>query len=60
MPHPKRKSSQSRRDKRRTHYKADAPVLNTCPQTGEVKYSHRATVVIEDGQKVYYYNGRKF
>lgn len=60
MPHPKRKISKSRRDKRRTHYKAEAPTVNVCPQTGEVKLSHTATVVKEDGKKVYYYNGRKF
>lgn len=60
MAHPKRKISKSRRDKRRTHYKLDEPTLTTCKQTGEVKRSHRATVVVEDGRKVYYYNGRKF
>ena len=30
MPNPKRKMSKSRRDKRRTHYKAVAPSLSTC------------------------------
>ena len=60
MAHPKRKISKSRRDKRRTHYKIDEPTLSTCVQTGEVKRSHRATLVVEDGIKVYYYNGRKF
>lgn len=60
MAHPKRKISKSRRDKRRTHYKIEAPTLSTCEQTGEIKRSHRATLVVEDGKKVYYYNGRKF
>lgn len=60
MAHPKRKISKSRRDKRRTHYKIDEPTLSTCAQTGAVKRSHRATLVVEDGKKVYYYNGRKF
>ena len=41
-------------------YKIDEPTLSTCKQTGEVKRSHRATLVVEDGKKVYYYNGRKF
>ena len=60
MAHPKRKLSRSRRDKRRTHYKAEAPTLTTCSETGEKKYNHRATVVKEGNKKVYYYNGRKF
>jgi large subunit ribosomal protein L32 len=60
MAHPKRKISKSRRDKRRTHYKAEEPKLGTCAQTGEVKMPHRATIVEENGEKVYYYNGRKF
>ncbi len=60
MAHPKRKISKSRRDKRRTHYKIDEPTIGTCKQTGEVKRSHRATAVKEDGKTVYYYNGRKF
>lgn len=60
MPHPKRKISKSRRDKRRTHYKLDNPTIGTCETTGEVKLAHNATVVKENGRKVYYYNGRKF
>lgn len=60
MAHPKRKISKSRRDKRRTHYKAEEPTLTVDVQTGEVKIPHRAAMVIEDGKKVYYYNGRKF
>ena len=42
MPHPKRKISKSRRDKRRTHYKASAPSLSNCSNCGEIKLSHRA------------------
>ncbi len=42
MAHPKRKISKSRRDKRRTHYKATAPTLSECPNCGELKLSHRA------------------
>lgn len=42
MAHPKRKISKTRRDKRRTHYKAIAPTLAICPTTGEYHLSHRA------------------
>ncbi|MFY8171756.1 MAG: 50S ribosomal protein L32 [Sphingobacteriaceae bacterium] len=42
MPHPKRKISKSRRDKRRTHYKAEAPALVVCQTTGTVHMPHRA------------------
>lgn len=42
MPNPKRKWSKSRRDKRRTHYKAEAPTLATCSNCGEMKLNHRA------------------
>ncbi len=42
MAHPKRKISKSRRDKRRTHYKATAPALGTCSNCGEMKLNHRA------------------
>lgn len=54
MAHPKRKISKQRRDKRRTHYKAKAPVLATCPTTGEVHRYHRAYYV--DGDL--YYKGK--
>ncbi len=53
MPHPKRKLSKSRRDKRRTHYKAKASSMHTCPQCGAAKMTH--TACPECG----YYNGRK-
>ncbi|MFV0530697.1 MAG: 50S ribosomal protein L32 [Flavobacteriales bacterium] len=42
MAHPKRKTSKTRRDKRRTHYKAEKPTLSTCPETGEIHLRHRA------------------
>ncbi|MAT58243.1 MAG: 50S ribosomal protein L32 [Melioribacteraceae bacterium] len=42
MAHPKRKISKSRRDKRRTHYKASAPSIAKCSNCGEIKLSHRA------------------
>lgn len=37
---PKRKTSKSRRDKRRTHYKAVLPNLSLCPQCNEPKLPH--------------------
>ena len=54
MAHPKRKISKSRRDKRRTHYKAEAPSLFTCKTTGAIHLPHRAYNV--DG--VLYYRGK--
>ncbi|HLP10569.1 MAG TPA: 50S ribosomal protein L32 [Flavobacteriales bacterium] len=42
MPNPKRKHSKTRRDKRRTHYKAVASTLSVCPATGETHLRHRA------------------
>ncbi len=53
MPHPKRKMSKTRRDKRRTHYKATPHNTHICPQCGAPKLAHRACP--ECG----YYNGRK-
>ena len=53
MPNQTRKSSKSRRDKRRTHYKAVIPTTTICPQCGAVKLNHNACP--ECG----YYNGRK-
>ncbi len=54
MAHPKRKISKTRRDKRRTHYKATVPTLATCPTTGEVHLYHRTYYV--DGNL--YYKGK--
>ncbi len=42
MAHPKRKISKTRRDKRRTHKKAEAPQLATCSTTGATHLYHRA------------------
>ena len=42
MPNPKRKHSKTRRDKRRTHWKATASTLSVCPATGETHMRHRA------------------
>jgi large subunit ribosomal protein L32 len=51
MAHPKRKISKTRRDKRRTHYKASEPTLSTCATTGTVHRRHRAYLV--DGNLFY-------
>lgn len=56
MAHPKRKTSKTRRDKRRTHYKASMPALSICPTTGEPHLRHRAYVV--DGKL--YYKGKVY
>ena len=42
MAHPKRKISKTRRDKRRTHYKASPSQIATCKTTGENHLYHRA------------------
>ena len=42
MAHPKRKTSKTRRDKRRTHYKAEMPQVAICSKTGESHLYHRA------------------
>lgn len=44
MPNPKRRHSQQRSAKRRTHYKADAPTLSVDATTGETHERHRAHV----------------
>ena len=54
MAHPKRKISKTRRDKRRTHYKASAQTIKTCPETGESHLRHRAYYV----NGVLYYKGK--
>jgi large subunit ribosomal protein L32 len=41
MAHPKRKTSQSRRDKRRANHKASAPTQTKCPQCGAIVLTHR-------------------
>ncbi|NLN96214.1 MAG: 50S ribosomal protein L32 [Bacteroidales bacterium] len=52
MAHPKRKSSTTRRDKRRTHYKAVKPTLIICSNCGAPVLYHR--VCSECG----YYKGK--
>jgi len=42
MAHPKRKTSKTRRDKRRTHLKLREKFLSVCPTTGELHLPHRA------------------
>ena len=42
MAHPKRKTSKTRRDKRRTHYKAEMPQIAICSKTGVSHLYHRA------------------
>jgi large subunit ribosomal protein L32 len=56
MAHPKRRHSTTRRDKRRTHYKIEAPNVILCSKTGEAHLPHRTYVV--DGDV--YYNGKLF
>jgi len=41
MAHPKRKISKTRRDKRRTHYKAKASTLYICPNCTNPVLYHR-------------------
>ena len=38
---PKRKTSKSRRDKRRAHWKAKSPGLVECPQCHQMKLPHQ-------------------
>ncbi len=38
---PKRKTSKSRRDKRRSHDALSAPAMSTCPQCSAPKAPHR-------------------
>ncbi|MFO7613950.1 MAG: 50S ribosomal protein L32 [Bacteroidales bacterium] len=54
MPHPKRKHSKTRRDKRRTHHQIEKPTLAKCPATGAIHVYHRAYYV--DGDL--YYKGK--
>ncbi|MBE0678845.1 MAG: 50S ribosomal protein L32 [Bacteroidales bacterium] len=41
MPNPKHKHSSTRRDKRRTHYKAVAPTVAACGNCGSAHLYHR-------------------
>ena len=38
---PKRRTSKTRKNKRRTHIKLSAPGMTECPSCGEYKLSHR-------------------
>ena len=39
---PKHKTSKSKRDKRRTHQKLEAPTTTECPECGETRLPHHA------------------
>ena len=52
MAHPKHRTSRQRKNKRRTHYKAEAPALATCSNCGETVLYHRIC------PKCGYYRGR--
>ena len=52
MPCPKRKTSKSRKNKRRTHWNLNEKNLAECPRCHEMKLPHRAC--LECG----YYNGK--
>ncbi|HPR18585.1 MAG TPA: 50S ribosomal protein L32 [Candidatus Cloacimonadota bacterium] len=53
MPVPKRRTSKSRRDKRRTHDKAVMPAVSTCSNCGEAVKPHNIC------GKCGHYNGKK-
>ena len=55
MAHPKRRQSSTRRDKRRTHYKAVVPQLAKDATSGEMHLYHRAHW--SEGKM--YYRGKK-
>ncbi|HFQ2313016.1 TPA: 50S ribosomal protein L32 [Staphylococcus aureus] len=38
---PKRRTSKTRKNKRRTHFKISVPGMTECPNCGEYKLSHR-------------------
>jgi len=48
MAHPKRKISKTRRDKRRTHYKAADQQIATDPTTGKLIYTTELTGMKEN------------
>ena len=39
---PKRRTSVSKKNKRRSHHALSAPALSACPQCGEMQLRHRA------------------
>ena len=48
MAHPKRRTSKTRRDKRRTHDKLTPKAVTICANTGELHLRHKAYVVDGD------------
>jgi len=54
MPHPKRKKSKSKRDKRRTHDKAILPQLTSCTLTKQIHLYHHAYW----HEEILYYRGQ--
>lgn len=56
MAHPKRRQSKTRRDKRRTHYKAEVPHVLVDKLTNEPYLRHRAYFVGGD----LFYRGKLF
>ena len=42
MAHPKSRISKARKNKRRTHYKAEEPTVAICQTTGQPHLMHRA------------------
>ena len=54
MPNPKRRHSQQRSAKRRTHYKASLETISTDKTTGELHLRHRAHWV----ENQLFYKGR--
>jgi len=57
MAHPKSRISKQRKNKRRTHDKAEIPTLSTCKTTGETHLRHRS---YSDAAGNLYYRGRLF
>jgi large subunit ribosomal protein L32 len=41
MPVPKKKTSKSKKNKRRSHHRLSMPGISICPQCNEVKSPHR-------------------
>jgi large subunit ribosomal protein L32 len=54
MPNPKRRHSNSRTRKRRTHWKLSSPTFNECANCGQQKLPHRicANCGYYDGRQV--------
>jgi len=50
---PFRRTSKTRKNKRRTHFKLEVPGMHECPQCGEYKLSHHVC------KNCGYYKGRE-